>query len=60
MIRDIAAWFAIALTAVAALLGFYFYGALGITVQDNQDEFIADLRKQSSWRRWLLRLVGFR
>ncbi len=58
MTGDIATWLAIALIAVSAGLGFLFYGALDMTVQDNQDEFIADLRKQSFWRRWLLRLRG--
>jgi hypothetical protein len=47
MFRDIAAWLAIGLAGASALLGLY--AAFGVTVRDNQDKFIADLRKQSRW-----------
>jgi hypothetical protein len=45
--KDIAAWAAIALAGASAVFGLY--AAFGVKVNDNQDTFIADLRRQSLW-----------
>jgi hypothetical protein len=45
--NEVASWAAIVAAGVSAVFGLY--AAFGIEVRDNQDVFIADLRKQSLW-----------